>query len=419
MVREILMFIVLLLSGMRAAWFSPNADVAQSPAAPAAVVRPVAAVCPVAATRPVAAVVPVSDHDHHHSWSDHTETRELPLAMGKKLTIDLDAGGSIEITGWDKESVSADISTDGDCEPEFETSSSGVDISDSCDRGDHYNHSMDVRLSVPSKIDLDLQTSGGAITISGVSGKIAGETMGGDLDLSSLEGSLDLTTMGGDIDLRDSKVDGKVHTMGGHVKLADVVGGVEGSSMGGDVEYKNVRKSASDATVREVLITTMGGEINVDDAPAGATVKTMGGDIHVRTAVGHVKAETMGGDVNLDSVNGWIDARTMGGNVVATMVGDPAKGERNVFIDSKGGDVELTVPSELSMDFDVKLAYTRNYHQDVHIVSDFPLQQDETSDWVTDHGTARKYIYGTGKAGDGKNKITIRTINGNITIRKG
>jgi len=40
------------------------------------------------------------------------------------------------------------------------------------------------------------------------------------------------------------------------------------------------------------------------------------------------------------------------------MVGDPAKGKRDVEIQSMGGDIILTVPSALSMDFDIRLTYT-------------------------------------------------------------
>ena len=63
----------------------------------------------------------------------------------------------------------------------------------------------------------------------------------------------------------------------------------------------------------------------------------------------------MGGNIEIDAVDGLVKATTMGGDVNVRMVGDPAKGKRDVEIQSMGGDIMLTVPSALSMDFDITL----------------------------------------------------------------
>lgn len=394
MAREIIMFVALLLSGLRVAW---GPEPQHKPA-----------------------VVPAAYHTQVSSSGEN----EYPVAMGKKVTIELSTGGSMDITGWDKEIVAVESDFDEDaCAPEYRNDSEGLTISQDCDDsnwGRHHHHSdVALKLTVPNKINLRLSTAGGEIAIRNIEGSIDGETMGGDLDLSGLRGEVDLQTMGGDIALKDSQLDGALETMGGEVLFQDVVGGVTGKSMGGNVEYKNVRRSTEEAPTKEVRISTMGGEINVDRAPAGADLHTMGGDIHVGPAGDHVKCETMGGNIDLDSVDGSIHATTMGGNVSAKMVGDPDKGRRDVLIDSKGGDVELIIPAGLSMNFDVQLARTKNCSRDVRIQSDFPIQQEESDNWDSHQGTPRKYIYGTGKVGDGKNKITIRTIDGDIIIRKG
>lgn len=394
MAREIMMFVALLLSTLRVAWGPEPQHKPQ--------------------------VLQAAYHSHESS----SKESEYPMAMGKRLTIDLSTGGSIDITGWDKETVSVTSDFDDEsCPPEFDNGPNGLNISQDCDDWGWKHHRTDddnhLTLSVPRSVNLQISTAGGAVSIKNVEGKIDGETMGGDLDLSGLKGEIDLKTMGGDITLTDSHLDGSLETMGGQVLFQDVVGGVKGTSMGGNVQYKNVRRSSEDAPSKEVRISTMGGEINVDSAPAGADLHTMGGDIHVGSAVDHVKCETMGGNIDLDSVDGAIHATTMGGDVTAKMVGDPNKGNRDVLIDSKGGDVELVVPAGLSIDFDVQLAHTRDCHCDVRIQSDFPIQQEESDNWESNHGSPRKYIYGTGKVGDGKNKVTIRTINGDIIIRKG
>ena len=50
---------------------------------------------------------------------------------------------------------------------------------------------------------------------------------------------------------------------------------------------------------------------------------------------------------------------------------------------------------------------------------DFDLKEERTKDWDDEDGTPRKYIYGKGQIGGGKNRIRIETINGNVYLKKG
>ena len=127
----------------------------------------------------------------------------------------------------------------------------------------------------------------------------------------------------------------------------------------------------------------------------------------------------MGGDITIDAIDGWVSSTTMGGDVTVTMTGDPAKGKRDVNLTSMGGDITLTVPSGLSTDIDLEIEYTKKSHKDYKIISDFDIQQKHTDEWDNRKGSARKYIYGKGKIKDGKNKIKIKTINGNIVLKRG
>ena len=281
------------------------------------------------------------------------------------------------------------------------------------------NEDLKFNVTVPRKFDLDLTTMGGSLFVDKVEGKMDGETMGGSIELSNLKGKIKFTTMGGDIDLKDSDVDGKVSTMGGEVTFNNIIGDVDGSSMGGDVIYKNVKsRDGKKDTGRSVNISTMGGEIKVDEAMSGADVSTMGGDIQVKKAAGFVKANTMGGTVEIEEIDGWVKATTMGGDVIVKMTGDPNQGRRDVHISSMGGDIDLTLPAGISARFDIRLTYTRKSSQDFKISSDFPLDMEEDDEWNYQNGDPRKTIDGTGKTGSGEYLVKISTINGNIRIKK-
>lgn len=357
---------------------------------------------------------------------------EFEVSSGELLEIDIEIGGSIEVKGWDRSTVRVELEPHGGrgAEPEVRIERTGDGVAVSIDEGDwhddsdrkhrHHGHrGYKVKVRVPLRFDIELETMGGGITISDVEGEIEGETMGGQLELSNLKGELDLTTMGGNIRLVDSDVDGEVSTMGGKVLLENVVGDVDGSSMGGNVIYKNVQRRDGSTTGKEVHISTMGGAIELAEAPHGAKLHTMGGKIEVDSAAVFVDAETMGGNIYLREVDGRVSATTMGGDVEVKIVGDPQKDDRDVEITSMGGEIRLIVPRNFSMEVDIELAYTKRRAGRYSIKSDLNLSTREDSDWDYHHGSARKVIRGSGSFAGGKNRVVIRTINGDVHLRQG
>jgi DUF4097 and DUF4098 domain-containing protein YvlB len=350
---------------------------------------------------------------------------EFDVRPGELLKIDAETGGSLEITGWDEDRlvVEAEFTGPDRDNVTFDTrrSSGKVTITtDFEDRGKHHSSGGTIRVRVPRSFDLDLETTGGNVTVDGVQGRVQGKTMGGNLTFRGLDGSLVMSTMGGNIELSDSRVDGKVETMGGNVELSDVEGNVEANTLGGNVMYDNVRPGAGSGSAGgEVKISTHGGNINVPDAPFGADVTTLGGNIRVKSAAEYVKAKTMGGNINVEEVDGWVKATTMGGSINVVMVGDPGQGRRDVRLSSKSGKITLTVPEGLSMEIDVTLAYTKNSRQDYEITSDFPMKTRRSDAWDHSAGSPRRYVTATGTIDGGAHKIKIETINGDVEIRRG
>lgn len=391
--------------------------------------------------------------------SERLIEKEFKMKMGGTLELDIETGGSIDIEGWDKKQIAVMVRIRGRDREEvvvhFKENSSYLEIHSEFEgRRSNRKAKVHFEIMVPAKTNIEVETLGGDLAILNVEGEFEGETMGGDIELEKIKGEVHLETMGGDVVVSHSEVDGRVKTMGGDVTIEDVVGDIKGSTMGGDVTYRNVTRRTGKgedeevhistmggdieidyagkkvsaktfggnidvAKSEEVRVTTMGGDINVGEAPAGAEVKTMGGDVVIKSAGEYVKAGTMGGDIEIEAVDGWVKATTMGGDITVTMVGDPDKGKRDVELESKGGDIELEVPAGLSMEFDIELAYTKESKRKYEIVSDFDMELEKTTEWERKWGGKVKYIYGTGKVKGGKHLIKIKTVNGNIYIRKG
>ncbi len=392
--------------------------------------------------------------------SGRTIEKSFPMQMGGKLELDLNTGGEVEIAGWSKPEIAVTIDIGGrdadKIDVKFDKSSSYLKIRSECGKRFRVDADMRFTIKVPERCDVRIKSNGGKVAIEGVEGELSGKTMGGALDLVRVKGEIDLETMGGSVRVEDAEADGRVKTMGGEVVIRNVKGNLKGSTMGGAVTYDNVtgRSASSEndevlhvstmggdvkvadtdkkvraktmggdidvARAKEVSVTTMGGDIDVKEAPAGAKATTMGGDITILSAGKYVAARTMGGDVRVDAIDGEIKATTMGGDIEVTMVGDPAKGERDVDLSSMGGDIELTVPAGLSMRFDLEIEYTKKHKRKFRIESDFPVKIEHSEEWEHNFlGQAHKHIYGTGEVAGGEHTIKIKTRNGNITIKKG
>jgi len=376
-------------------------------------------------------------------FADDVIKREFDISKGKTLTLETEIGGNIYIKGSDEDKIEFKAELyridDDDYNIDFNLTSSGLTIVVE-KKGRWWKREdgeMDFTIKVPGEINIEIETAGGSVNIEDIKGDVGGKTAGGSLDFYGIEGDIDFRTMGGSIDAKgitgrldlktmgggitvlDSKVDGEVKTMGGSIRIEDVDGDIDGSTMGGSITYRNVTGRSSDSNPEPLHITTMGGSIEVDEAPNGAELDTKGGSIEVNRAGNFVRAETMGGSIVIREVDGWVDASTMGGSVEVHMVGDPDKGKRDVYISSKGGDIELIVPQGLSMDFDIELAFTKDSDRDYDIYSDFDLTKKRTDEWEGGWGSKRKFIYGTGQHKNGSNKIRIATINGDIYIKEG
>ena len=164
----------------------------------------------------------------------------------------------------------------------------------------------------------------------------------------------------------------------------------------------------------KITRSSMGGDIDVDDAPHGAELRTMGGDIGVARARGHVVAKTMGGDIRVRDLIGSLDAGTMGGNVTVEV--DGVAGSRSLELHSMGGSISLTLPANFSGTFEVELEQNHEGPEG-RIVSDFPLDVRKSRRkrwWRRDVDV----LNATGRVGSGDAHVKIKTYGSDITIRK-
>jgi DUF4097 and DUF4098 domain-containing protein YvlB len=349
---------------------------------------------------------------------------------GGTLELDFRSGGSAEITGWDKDEIHIVMSCDAndmeDWNIDFDESRDGLTVVTKVARGINTT-SLNAVINVPHEYNIKIDSAGGSFEFFDLEGKFTGRTAGGQLVLKDCKGEVRLSSGGGQMHVNDCELDGRMKTGGGKVWVENVEGDFKASSGGGAVTYKNVRNKNGkvlsfgngdlDVNGETVMIKNAGGKIRVNEAPEGAVVSTGGGNIRVRNADKFVSARTGGGDISIEMVRGWAKAVTGAGDIDVTI--EKSGGEEAIILRSGYGDINLTVPEDIGLTFEIDLGYIRESSRDFKIDSDMKLSIVKTDEWEKKNGEHNwwKHIYGMGEVNGGGQKVRIKTTNGNVYIK--
>ena len=175
-----------------------------------------------------------------------------------------------------------------------------------------------VTIRVPARFNASLDTSGGAIAVSDLTGKVSADTSGGGLRFTRLHGPLKGDTSGGGIRVVDCEGEIKIDTSGGGIELTGGGGSLNGDTSGGGVKVKD-----------------FGGAVCVESSGGGITVENVGGKLRAETSGGPVHAvlpSPIPGDVSLES---------SGGGVTVQVPGDAAF---SLDAEASGGGVSCDLP---------------------------------------------------------------------------
>ncbi len=138
------------------------------------------------------------------------------------------------------------------------------------------NINVKVDIMVPKNHNAHVETSGGDISVTSITGVFKLFTSGGNVSLTSTNGKLKVETSGGDIKLKQHKGEMNLSTSGGDIICKETSGDLEAGTSGGDVKLE-----ASDG---KISAETSGGTISIDYSGVnkGIEASTTGGDVHVK-----------------------------------------------------------------------------------------------------------------------------------------
>jgi DUF4097 and DUF4098 domain-containing protein YvlB len=253
--------------------------------------------------------------------------------------------------------------------------------------GDHAVQS-DLDISVPRKMELHVISRRGDVSVTGRDGEVEITTHNGDVTVEDVNGNVKLNLEKGSAKVE--QVNGDVHVDGrlNEVSVTDVKGSAQfDGEFQESVKLARISKSVAFKSSRTDLeFSRLDGELNLDSDDLHAD--QIAGPIRLSTRSKQIRLEDVSGDLRLQDENGGVEVsmRSLG----------------NVQIDSRKGDIRLSVPDKAGFHLDART-------RDGEIQSDF-------SELKIDNGEHEAKASGT--VGNGASHIVLNNEHDAIEIRK-
>jgi hypothetical protein len=170
--------------------------------------------------------------------------------------------------------------------------------------------------------------------------------------------STDLSTSGGSISLTNLSGNLKFSTSGGSLDLDNVGGKVDGRTSGGSINLENSKDDIELATSGgsidakncngKLRLTTSGGSLDLKDLKGDIRATTSGGSIHGSDVEGELITHTSGGSIHLSDLSCSLETSTSGGNIDVSI----KQLGKYIKISNSAGNVDVTLPNK-GLDLDL------------------------------------------------------------------
>ena len=163
---------------------------------------------------------------------------------------------------------------------------------------------LKVRVSAPEHVRLDLNTSGGPITVRGErTADLRADTSGGPIEVDGGRGRLDLDTSGGPIRVRQALDIVRASTSGGPITVDYV--GPDAREVVLDTSGGPIRVSVNRNAKLDIQASTSGGSVSVNDLPfESQAIRRNRAEGRINGGGGRLTAETSGGSIDIRGVAG-------------------------------------------------------------------------------------------------------------------
>ncbi len=173
------------------------------------------------------------------------------------------------------------------------------------------------------------------------------------------EVSTDLSTSGGSISLDNLSGKQEFSTSGGSLNIDNVSGHVKGRTSGGSINLENskddIELSTSGGSIEakncdgNLRLSTSGGSLDLNDLKGQINATTSGGSVHGSSIGGELMAHTSGGNIHLSDLSCSLETSTSGGHIDVSI----KELGKYVKISNSGGGIDITLPKDKGVDLDL------------------------------------------------------------------
>ena len=170
----------------------------------------------------------------------------------------------------------------------------------------------------------------------------------------------DLSTSGGGISLKNLNGKQRFGTSGGGISLYDVRGDIKGETSGGGITLSNCAD--------KIDLSTSGGGIKASNSDGQIHLSTSGGGISLDNLSGKIDASTSGGGVNASGIKGELITSSSGGSIsvkdmdgslsASTSGGGVSVSMKNMgkylSLSTTAGNVRVSMPLNIGMTLDIE-----------------------------------------------------------------
>ena len=225
----------------------------------------------------------------------------IPLQGAKTLAVET-PGGSIVITGWDRNEVRIQAEHSHRSFVDVRRTRGGERISVEADASRGPATIVDFRISVPRSVGVELEGMYTDITVEGMNGTVSAETLQGDVTVRGGRGSVKVSSTTGKVLVDGAQGKIEVETAADDIRFVNVQGDVVAESAGGDILFENARATSVD-------VGTTGGRISYEGTVTGTGSYFFGAH---GGSVTMILPEGTAASLNLATVHGSITTNLTG-----------------------------------------------------------------------------------------------------------
>lgn len=260
------------------------------------------------------------------------------VPAGASLSVN-NFGGGITVHGWSENRVKVHGETGRRGRVEVSLVGSTVVIKTGSREG--APSVIDLDITVPQSMALNLSGTYADITVDGVQGAISAETVNGEVNVRGGKGIVTLHSIQGGVTLADASGRIEVNSVNEDVELSNITGEIKVETTNGEVRLTGIKSSSVDAG-------TINGDVLYEGTVTDGGSYSLGshnGDITVSIPDGAnvtITAATANGDI--DSSFPLPMTNTLGKHRKTFKIGT---GSARMELESFQGDIELRRPQEL------------------------------------------------------------------------